>query len=59
MDMTLEFPNRNSSSLTPHPIQDLWLSSPPSPTNPSASVGRNSQEACPQEPQLVSQQTDN
>lgn len=57
--MTLEFPDRNFSSKAPHPTWDLWLSSPPSPKNPSSLVGRNLQEACPQEPQLMNQQTDN
>lgn len=59
LDKTLEFPSRNSSSATPHHTGDLWLSSLPSPKNPSALVVRNSQQACPQEPQLMNQQSDN
>lgn len=59
LGMTLEFPGRSSSSAAPHPTRDLWLSSPPSPKTLFALVGRRSQEACPQEPQLMNQQTDN
>lgn len=57
--MALEFPSGNASSAVPHLTQDFWLSSPSSPKTASALAGSNSQEACPQEPQLMNQQTDN